>query len=82
MTGSDAGPSESAMRAILPPEDGRHDLVSVLEGLGVEVGDQSGIGEVVGGQAAEGIGADLGEPGPRVRDAAGIRRLSVDGPAG
>jgi hypothetical protein len=44
-------------------EDGRHDLVSGLEGLGVEVGDQGGIGEVVGGQAVEGIGADLGEPG-------------------
>src|SRR5277367_1920286 len=44
-------------------EEGRHDLVAGLEELGVEVGDQGGIGEVIGGQAVEGIGADLGEPG-------------------
>jgi hypothetical protein len=44
-------------------EDGRHGLVSGLHQLGLEVGDEGGIGEIVSGQAIEGLRAEDGEPG-------------------
>jgi len=44
-------------------EDGRHHFASDVEHLGLQVGDQGGVGEVVAEKTVDDLGADLGKPG-------------------